>query len=177
MSVWYKRAELLANLAIVVVAVLLGIVLVSRYLLPASPQPTDGESARVKPGTKLSLPTVDWGKGDRTLLLVLSTSCRFCTESAPFYRRLAEEKARNGRVRLMAVLPQSTADSQKYLNGLGVAVDDIRQASLEDVQVRATPTLIIVDRTGSVVESWVGKLPDEKEDEALKRFLEGHPGE
>lgn len=171
MSVWYKRVELLANVAILVVAVLLGVVLVSRYLLPASSRPAGGESTRIKPGTKLSLPGVDWGKGDRTLLLVLSTSCRFCTDSAPFYRRLAQEKAGNGGVSLLAVLPQSVGDSQKYLNDLGVAVDDIRQASLEDAQVRATPTLIIADRTGSVIESWVGKLPAEKEEEVLSRFL------
>lgn len=177
MSIWYKRVELLANIAIVIVAILLGVVLVSRYLLPTSLQPTAGESARVKSGTKLSMPGVDWGKSDRTLLMVLSTGCRFCTDSAPFYRRLAEEKAKNGRVRLIAVLPQSVDDSQKYLNGLGVAVDDIRQAGLEDVQVRATPTLIIADRTGSVVESWVGKLPDEQEGEVLKRFLEVRPSE
>ncbi len=176
MGAWYKRVELLANLAIVLVALLLGVVLVKRYLWPAAPQPTAIENVQIKPGTKLLLPGMEWNKGDRTLLLVLSTTCRFCTESAPFYQRLAREKAKNGSVNLVAVLPQSVGESQKYLNDLGVSVDDIKQAQLAALPVRVTPTLIIVDRTGSVTESWIGKLPAEKEIEVLNRFLADTPG-
>ena len=71
---------------------------------------------------------------------------------------------------LVAVLPQSVGESQKYLNDLGVSVDDIKQAGLDAVQVRGTPTLIMADRTGTVVESWAGKLPAEAEGEVLNRF-------
>ena len=168
-----KRIELLANVAIIVVALLLGGVLVKRYLLPQA-ESTPAQ-ARIQPGTKLSVPGVEWGKNERTLLLVLSTSCHFCTESSPFYQRLAQEKARKGGVGLVAVMPQSVDESQKYLNDHGVSVDDIKQASLDTVQARGTPTLILADRTGTVVESWVGKLPAEKEAEVLKRFSEGSP--
>lgn len=170
-----KRIELLANIAIIIVAVLLGGVLVKRYLLPQAESPQ--AQARIQPGTKLSVPGVEWDKNERTLLLVLSTSCHFCTESSPFYQRLAQEKARKGGVGLVAVLPQSVDESQKYLNGLGVSVDDIKQAGLDAVQVRGTPTLILADRTGAVVESWVGKLPAEAEAEVFARFLSGRPGE
>lgn len=170
-----KRIELLANIAIIVVAVLIGAVLVKRYLLPQAPSPQ--AQARIQPGTKLSVPGVEWGKNERTLLLILSTTCRYCTESSPFYQRLAQEKAKKGGVGLIAVLPQSVGDSQKYLNDLGVPVDDVKQATLDAVQARATPTLVVADRTGAVVESWVGKLPAEAEGEVLDRFLGGRPGE
>lgn len=163
-----KKTELLANVAIIVVAVLLGSVLVKRYLLPQAPSPQ--AQSRIQPGTKLLVPGVEWDKNNRTLLLVLSTSCHFCTESAPFYQRLAEEKAKRGGVSLVAVLPQSVGESQKYLQNLGVSVDDIKQAGLDAVQVRGTPTLIMADQTGAVVESWVGKLPAEAEAEVLNRF-------
>lgn len=163
-----KRIELLVNVVIIIVAVLIGGVLVNRYLLPQAPSPE--AQARIQPGTKLSVPGVEWGKNERTLLLVLSTSCRFCTESSPFYQRLAQEKTEKGGVGLVAVLPQSVVESQKYLNGLGVSVDDIKQAGLDAVQVWGTPTLIMADRTGAVVESWVGKLPAEKEVELLNLF-------
>lgn len=168
MSNLTRRIELLANVAIIVVAVLIGGVLVKRYLWPQA-QPSLAQ-ARIQPGTKLSVPGIEWGKNERTLLLVLSTTCRFCTESSPFYQRLAREKARKGGVGLVAVLPQSVEESQKYLNGLGVSVDDIRQAGPDAVRVRGTPTLIMADRTGAVVESWVGKLPAEKEAEVLNLF-------
>jgi hypothetical protein len=163
-----KRLEQLANVAIIVVALLLGGVLVKRYLLPQAESPQ--AQSRIEPGTKLSVPGVEWEKNERTLLLVLSTSCHFCTESAPFYQRLAQEKAKKGGMGLVAVLPQSVGESQKYLNDLGVSVDDIKQAGLDAVQVRGTPTLIMADRTGTVVESWVGKLPAEAEGEVLNRF-------
>ena len=170
-----KRIELLANIAIIVVAVLLGGVLVKRYLLPQAPSPQ--AQARIQPGAKLSVPGIEWEKNERTLLLVLSTTCHFCTESSPFYQRLAQEKAKKGGVGLIAVLPQGVGDSQKYLNDLGVPVDDIKQAGLDAVQARGTPTLIMADRTGAVVESWVGKLPAEAEAEVLDRFLGGRPEE
>jgi redoxin len=167
----HKRVEFASNLGIIVVALLLGGVLVNRYLLPASSTPETIEDPRIKPGTKLSLSGLDWEKGDKTLLMVLSTSCRFCTESAPFYQRLMQQKAGRADVRLVAVLPQSVGEAQQYLSTHGISVDEIRQAAPGAAYARATPTLIIVDRTGSVIESWVGKLPAEKEAEVLSRFL------
>lgn len=172
----HKRVEFLSNLGIIVVAILLGGVLVNHYLLPASPKSAPVESAPIKPGMKLSLSGVDWEKGDKTLLLVLSTNCHFCTESASFYQRLAQQKAMRGDVRMIAMLPQSLDEAQKYLSDHGISVDGITQAAPGAVYARATPTLIMVDRTGSVVESWVGKLPPEKEVEVMNRFLGNHSG-
>lgn len=170
---WQKRVELLANVAIIIVALLLGAVLVKRYLLPGAPPPSPMEAARIKPGTKLSLPGVDWGGSSRTLLMALSTNCRYCTESAPFYQRLAQEKAKHEGVKLLAVLPQSVEESQKYLGDNGVKVDEVRQAAPSAVGAGGTPTLILVDDKGAVVESWVGKLPPPKEVEVMNRFLVG----
>jgi hypothetical protein len=81
MSNLHKRIELFSNIGIIVVAILLGIVLVNRYLLPTSPNSETMERPEIKPGMKLSLPGVDWNRGDRTLLIVLSTNCRFCSTS------------------------------------------------------------------------------------------------
>jgi hypothetical protein len=170
MSSLYKKIELLANVGIIVVAVLLGIVFASRFLFPASPKHAAVEDAQIKPGMKLSLSGVDWDRGDKTLLLVLSTTCRYCTESSPFYQRLAQQKAGHD-VRLIALLPQSNVEAQQYLNNHGISVDEVRQSVPGAAYARATPTLIMVDRIGTVIESWVGKLPPEKEAEVLGRLL------
>lgn len=167
-----KKLELLANVAIIVVALLLGAVLVKRYLLP-QPSTAKTADARIQPGTKLSLPGMEWGRSDKTLLMVLSTQCHFCTESAPFYQRLAREQSHGGRARLVAVLPQSVAEAQKYLGEHGIAVDEVRQVSPDAVGAAGTPTLIMLDSAGSVVESWVGKLPPDKESEVITRLLAG----
>jgi peroxiredoxin len=174
----HKRVELLSNIAIIAVAILLGILLVNRYLmLPGSPKSEPVEGARIKPGMKLSLSGVDWGRGDKTLLMVLSTNCRYCTESVPFYQRLAQQKALRKNARLIAILPQSHGEAEKYLNDHGISVDEVRQPAPGAAYARSTPTLIIVDKTGSVAGSWVGKLPPEKEAEVMRHFLGEHAGD
>jgi hypothetical protein len=171
-----KKVEVAANVAILVVALLLGVVLVKRYLLP-SPPPGPQRAEGLKPGEKLALADVDWGRSRKTLVLVLSTNCHFCTESAPFYQRLAREQSGRDDVRLMAVLPQSVEESRRYLDTNGVAISEVRQERPGEIRVPGTPALIIVDSAGAVVESWVGKLPPEKEEEVLKRLLSERAGD
>jgi hypothetical protein len=165
----FKKIELLANVAIIVIALLLGAVLVKRYLM------TDDQASRpaaeqIRPGTKINLPGVDWSKSEQTLVLALSDGCHFCTESAGFYQRLAKEKASVGGVRLIAVLPQEISQGQTYLSKLGVAVDEVRQSTLSAIGVSGTPTLLLVDKNGAVKQSWLGKLPPDKETEVLSYF-------
>jgi thioredoxin-related protein len=163
-----KKVEVLANIAVIIVSIVLCSVLVKKYLftshakqtVTAAAQPIGGKPStdEIQPGTRLSLSGVDWSQSDRTLLLALSTTCRFCAESAPLYQRLQQDKPKN--VRLLAVLPQSIDDSQKYLTKLGLNVPEVAQAPLISIGVRATPTLILIDKNGIVNKSWVGKLPD-----------------
>ena len=168
-----RTIELTTNIAITIVAILLSTVLVKHYLLPGlQPGASAPESPPTVPiGTRISLADVDWAKNKRTLLMVLSDGCRFCTESADFYKKLAQERAKHSDLRIVAVLPQEVSAGQAYLNRLGVPVDEVRQSPLNSVGVRGTPTLILVDNKGVVTGSWVGKLPAEKEGEVLNRFL------
>ena len=165
-----KKLELLANVSIIVVALLLGAVLVKRNLPQQQPPHTLPPTARIQPGTKIELPDVDWGRSERTLVLALSERCHFCSESADFYQRLAREKAKSDSPRLIAVLPQDVSRGHAYLNNLGVAVDEVKQSTLSAIGVTGTPTLIMVDSAGVVKESWVGKLPPAQEAEVLRRL-------
>jgi hypothetical protein len=90
---------------------------------------------------KLSLSGVNWEQGSKTLLMVLSTNCRYCTESAPFYQQLAQHNGGRDDVRIMAVLPQNPGEAQKYLSDHGITVDETRQAVPGAEYSRATPTL------------------------------------
>jgi hypothetical protein len=166
-----QRLEFLANLAIIVAAVLLSFVLIKSYLLPNSSKegPPDW---RVPAGTKVSLPGVDWSGNNQTLLLVLQKGCHFCSESAPFYQRLIRETAGRGNIHLIAVLPQTSDESKKYLDDLGLAIGDIRQSGLDSIGVHGTPTLILANAQGVVMNSWVGKLSADNEAEVLRRLHE-----
>ncbi len=169
MNKMFKGTELAANVAIIFVGILLGVVLVKNNLLQ-SPPAIAAPPAAIAQGTKLSLPGVDWKANGRTLVLALSTACHFCTESAPFYQRIVREKPALQNIRLVAVFPQPVEESRKYLSDLGVAVDEVRQARLDSIGVAGTPTLIFADANGAVVASWRGKLPGDKETELLAKL-------
>ena len=171
MSTLLKRVELLANVAIILVAVLLGVVHVSHLTASTPDQPTRPASARreVRRGDKVTLP-VDWAKNSHTLLLVLQKGCHFCTESAPFYQRLVKETAVRSDIKLVAVLPQFIDEGKQYLKELGVDIADVRQGSPNEVNVGGTPTLILVNNEGVATDVWAGLLPPDKESTVLSKL-------
>jgi hypothetical protein len=107
MNKFRKNIELAANIAIVVVALLLCIILLKNQFASSQTLVANGDrqtpNKQAAQRQKISLPGIDWQKNGRTLLLALSTTRHYCKESAPFYQRLAE-KGEN--TRLIAVLPQ-----------------------------------------------------------------------
>lgn len=114
---------------------------------------------------------------DRTLLLVVSSSCEACTKSLPFYRNAVEavsaESARSGaRVRIVAAVLDPLETGIKYLNDHGVEPEaTIRMPSAAWRRIRHTPTLLLVDRNGAVIDTWVGLLSPEQQKEVLERLI------
>jgi thioredoxin-related protein len=167
-----KKIEVIANVAIIVVACLLAIVLVKNYFFTkASQQANESESQRVQSESQpvnsatVSSLEIDWKQSRQTLILAISSSCHFCTESAPFYKTLARSK---GDTRIIALLPQPVEDGRKYLEKLGVSVDEVRQTGLEKIGVHGTPTVMLIDASGAVKNSWVGFLSPEAELDVLR---------
>jgi thioredoxin-related protein len=80
------------------------------------------------------------------------------------------ESVRNKGVKLVVVLPTVSEESAAYLDELGLSGVEVKQASLKDIQVGGTPTLILLDGKGEVTRYWVGKLPSEKETEVLEQL-------
>ena len=179
-----RGVEIATNLSIILVAVIGATVLVRNYLLrPAAtiiagpPQAATKNSpgSRELPtgpaqGVRLSVPGITWSENEETVVLALSDKCKYCTESAPFYKQLAAEIAKRNGVRVIAVFPQDPNTGKKYLDDLGVPVGAVKQATLDSIGVRATPTLVIVDKSGTVKQSWVGLLKNGRETEVLNRI-------
>lgn len=161
-----QKVEFLANVAIIVVAVAVCAVLFRQYAFHAA----EPESPRPAVGSKVELPGVDLSSGGKTLLVVLQEGCRFCTESGPFYQRLAREVAARARgVKVVAVLPQDPDEGRRYLSTLGVPDVEVKQASLTALGVGGTPTLIMVS-DGTVSDVWVGKLDAAEESQVLGKL-------
>lgn len=169
-----KRIETIANLSIIVVAVVAAATLIERHFFSNTASAGKlAQPAAVKPvvGTKLTLSGVDWSKSKQTLVLALSKSCHFCTESAPFYQKLSQEEAKSDRVRLVAVFPRETQEEgRQYLDELGISVAQVATVSLQSIGARGTPTLILVDGSGRVQDSWTGRLAQDKEEEVLSKL-------
>jgi hypothetical protein len=162
-----KRLETVTNIAILVVAVLATVALI-RYLrsdtqVPAPPQ--------ILAGSRLELQGVNWSANRSTLVLALSTTCHFCSESAPFYQRLLDRAPKT--VHLMAIFPQGQSDGPSYLKSLAVNITDVHQSSFGSLHVRGTPTLLLVDQTGVVRKAWTGKLSSQVENEVFTTIGRG----
>jgi thioredoxin-related protein len=166
-----KKIEIAANLAIIITALLLSMVMAKHYLTQSSEQKHKDEitdlSEQTITGENIKLPDINWQSNKKTLLLALSTTCHFCTDSSPFYERLTKEAKTT---HLIAVFPQSIEDSRLYLDRHRIRIDDIRQSSLSSLGVQGTPTLLLVDDKGIVLSTWVGKLSADKEAEVLSEL-------
>lgn len=162
-----RKMETLVNVSIVVVAVALCAVLAKQYLFAGG---AAGDMHGPEVGSKLEVAGLDLSGEEKTLLLVVQKGCHFCTDSGPFYQRLAREAAaRGGRVKLLAVVPHDAEEGRKYLGELGVPVERVAQASLRKLDVTGTPTLILLDR-GKVSDVWVGALTPDREAEVLGKL-------
>ena len=158
-----QSAGSIANVAFVVVALVLTSLIVHKYFFGATPRrPPERSIPTLVKGSQVALAEEPWTETRSTLLLVLKKDCRFCSDSADLYRRLVPITQQKN-IRVIAVLPSPTNESREYLKGLGVDSIDIRQASLESLNVRGTPTIILANERGEVVDSWIGRLNSEQE--------------
>ncbi|HMH43706.1 MAG TPA: hypothetical protein VK557_09500 [Pyrinomonadaceae bacterium] len=163
MSRLVRKIEVVANVGIIVVAIVVCIAAVRYFRTKGSGSHTSAQS--IAAGTKIDLPNENWATNQKTLLLALSTQCKYCSASAEFYQRLIKTASPN--TKLVAVLPQPREESQQYLTALKLMINDIQQTSPASLGVRATPTLILVNSAGMVTNSWVGQLSHDKEEEVL----------
>jgi thioredoxin-related protein len=172
MEKWKARIEVLANLALIICCVLFAVLLVKTYFFADGRQdpkanPSLGASLV---GQRFMLNDIDWAANQQTLILVLQKGCRYCDESAPFYQRLVKEVSSQTKTHLAAVLPHGTDESKQYLKEKMVEIADVRRASARSLGLQATPTLVLVDNAGTVVDQWIGKLPAAAEDNVVSRL-------
>jgi len=152
-----KLAEWILNiLCIAVIAYIGGMFIRAHEILP---RPILSGAVLGKP---LPIKSIDWGASPRTLVLLLSTDCHYCSASAGFYRWLM--KKQNSHLwNAVAIFPQTVEDAQQYLAEKGYSVGVIKQANLAAIGVVATPTLFLVDQHGLLEQQWIGQLDNNGE--------------
>ena len=118
----------------------------------------------------LKIPNVDFTKSDRTLVMVLSTTCRFCIASTNFYNKLANSARTGfGRTALKAVFPEDRGLVDRFVkeNGMDPQIVTLERFDIGALNVNSTPTLILVDSQGRIVDFWIGMLSKEAEQQVL----------
>lgn len=166
-----KRVEFVANILIIVAALLVAFVIFKDHIL------TSGKSAAVDSsaltpavGGKVSLPDVDWAQNSRTLVLAVSPGCHFCEESAPLYRQIVQRTSGRDDIRLVALLPVEAGEGAKNAEYLGIPLKEIPQAQFKSMGIAGTPTLLLVDGNATIQAVWFGKLSAEQEADLLRRI-------
>jgi thioredoxin-related protein len=161
------KIEQIANVAVILLALVVGSVFLKDRLLN---QP---QSKQMKVGDKLpNLDGWDWTAHEKTLVLVLRKGCHFCEDSAPFYQRLAVIQKRDGSTSsIVAVFPDSADVVQHVVQSEGLEVQTLSGVSLEELKISGTPTLLLVDKRGMVLNAWIGVLSPRQELEVIKAMV------
>jgi hypothetical protein len=100
------------------------------------------------------------GMASYTVVMILSSTCKFCTATMPEYRHLIERaKLGSQDVRFIAVGPETSDVLRGYLAANRVTADEVRQITSGSRLMRMpTPTTAVVDGSGMIKGLWVGQL-------------------
>lgn len=98
--------------------------------------------------------------------------CKYCESSAPFYRQLIEDASKRN-VKWLAILPNSVEEGRKYVQSLGLPIENVQTGSLPSYKIPGTPSVLFVDNQGIVKSVWIGAVPGrerEMRDELVALF-------
>lgn len=181
----FRAVQFLSHIAVILIAFLVGFVVVKQYFLspPAVISSTapkivgnpDQSGDRISParttpvGKVIPIAGINWTDKKQTVVLYLSTTCRYCNESVPFYQRLVQEKSKKG-FEIVAILSQNPEESKNYLKTHDLNVPQVFSTSLASLGVTSTPTILLVNQEGIVSDFWRGKLQPDKEAEVLAKL-------
>jgi len=159
------KVEVVANVVVILLAVMIGSVYLRDRFSAHGPEPNE-----VKAGDRLPrLDGWDWSAHERTLVLVLKKGCHFCEDSAPFYQRLAaqQQEARSNTA-IVAVFPEAADAVSEVVKSEGLGIHALAAVPLETLKVSGTPSLLLVDRSGTVLNAWIGMLSPKQELEVMR---------
>lgn len=158
------KIEIAANVTVIVLAIVVGSVFLRDRFFSAGSEITE-----IRAGDKLtSLNGWDWAAHDRTLVLGLKKGCHFCEESVPFYQRLvAQQRSETSKLAILAIFPDSADAVKEIVQSEGLEVQALGGVAFETLKISGTPTLLLVDKNGTVLRAWSGMLSPRQEAEVM----------
>ncbi len=170
--------DTVANIAIILVCAIAAVVLVRNQFFPRTAQ-QPGMPPQVEKGEQYAqLKALVPAGSNRALVVAVQPGCHFCNDSLPFYKTIIDQRnQKNSPVKFIAAVPTNDKpedakklvddESQKFA-GAGAQPDGMVNIDFAAIKVPGTPTLLLVDNNGKVLNVWVGKLDAGGEKEVLK---------
>lgn len=158
--------ETATNIAVLSVSLLILSVFAWSFILQGSKPKFQGGLQKGKPAA--ALPGVDYSRSPQTLLIAMNSACSYCAESMPFYRRIAEVQRENKTTHVLAISTEAGDVLKQYLIQNQLALDAVPSVDFNAYRVASTPTIILVDRHGAILDFWIGKIPQDIEQQVLR---------
>lgn len=159
--------EVITNVIVVLFAIVAIGVLVKNYFVPNGKK----ISVAISKGTVFpAIAGVEYSQNTKTLILALNVDCRYCSRSVPFYNSLAQSQRQQNanKINIVAAFINNDAMLVKsYAEQKQLLVQAISGIDLDELGVHMTPTLILVDSAGKVLDSWRGELQPDGEREVF----------
>ncbi len=125
-------------------------------------------------GKTLALPNTPITGKKATVTLFVSKTCKFCTASMDFYRRLADLRSTQScDLKVVAVGPKSREtpeDIQEYVAQHDLGVDGVDVVDFSEFGIPGTPTLILRDASRLVRAVWLGRLGESEEEKVFSQI-------
>ena len=120
-------------------------------------------------GTKPTIPGVEWqSRSGLSLVISVSSSCRFCGESLDFYKHLSlQRRVADLSVPVFFVSNEPEDRLREFLVAGGVVEPKVIRLAPVTLGMPATPTLLLIGPDGVVQATYIGKLSQADENRVL----------
>jgi peroxiredoxin len=117
-------------------------------------------------GQPVDVPASWYSSADTTLIIFARASCAACENAQPFLAQLVGH-VQGRAAAVMAHPPGMDEEDRQFAKSLGVADDKVMVVG-DGLRVRATPTIILVNRQGRVLDAWEGVGKPDRQAAILK---------
>lgn len=166
---WLRRGALALSLTLAAsVMATFAVVMWPRVARAVGYTPPPPEPA-YRAGQTIDAPAEWRAASGPTLVLFAQSACGACQKAKPFFHALFKEL--DGRAAIVLATHGPNRDEEaKYAVELGIPAAAIK-ATPKGLRVQATPTLLLVDPSGKILEAWEGVGPEKNQQVIRERVL------
>jgi thioredoxin-related protein len=168
-----QALDITASIACVIVCALLVTSVASNYFRTRANANAERRtvSEGLQLGTKFpAIPGLDYKQHDKSILFFVSAECSHCIQNLPIYQRIFEKsKATPRSTQALIGLFENQKEYTDFA-ARGFSIPGKGNILFYTYNIRATPTIVVVDRGGNIRNFWIGELTT-KAEEALTHIV------